>query len=119
MAQSLIEEVKIKNFDEATITTPISSTALLTSAVMLGTDGVSESIRSPDLEAGGIFRAAVTYDDVDDYNNYRRTISTPTGGDFNVSSVVTYVDINSPGTVSLTQTRAKKNNGHGYKYFHA
>ncbi|MCK6606603.1 MAG: hypothetical protein HUU43_10005 [Ignavibacteriaceae bacterium] len=108
LAQSLIEEVKMKSFDEATISTAISSTALLTSPVLLGTDGGFEVFRSPDTETGGIFRSTTIYDDVDDYNNYRRTVSTPTAGNFTVSSTVTYVDINNPSSVSAAQTWAKK-----------
>lgn len=108
LGQSLIEEVKMKSFDEATISSAISSTSLLTSPVLLGTEGVSESIRLPDTEAGGIFRAATAYDDADDYNNYRRTVSTPTAGNFSVTSVVTYVDINDPSVVSGVCTWAKK-----------
>ena len=93
LADDMIEEIKNKNFDEATLLYPTTATAVLTKADSLGP------------EHGEIYP---NYDDIDDYNNYSKLISAPHAEDYTVSCKVFYVDGNNPDNMVTTQTFYKK-----------
>ncbi len=93
-AQSLIEGIQTKAFDEHTITSSISATSSLTANASLGPDA-GESVPTQ-------------FDDVDDYKNYRDVDTFQQFGQFNVSVDVNYVRKYSPETVSSTPTFLKK-----------
>lgn len=93
-AQSLIEGIQTKAFDENTITSSVSAASALTANASLGPDA-GESITTH-------------FDDVDDYKNYTEIDTFQQFGQFTVSVDVNYVQKYSPETVSATPTFLKK-----------
>ena len=93
LADDLIEEIKQKAFDVATINFPTNNPGDLTAANNLG----------PDLS-----EAYPGFNDIDDFNGYSRTITLPHAENYIVSCQVWYVDGNNPEVLLLTQTFYKK-----------
>lgn len=93
LADDIIEEIKVKGFDETTVPFPTNVTTNLTPLESLGPDA-GESYGS--------------YDDVDDYDGYEKLISAPHAEDYFVSVVVKYVDGDEPDDFSSVQTFYKK-----------
>ncbi|MFA6979813.1 MAG: hypothetical protein WC209_10865 [Ignavibacteriaceae bacterium] len=93
-AQSVIEGIQTKAFDENTITSSVSSTGSLTANASLGPDA-GESITTQ-------------FDDVDDYKNYTEVDTFQQFGQFTVLVDVNYVQKYSPETVSASPTFLKK-----------
>jgi len=93
-AQSLIEEIQTKAFDEKTVSSSVSSASGLTTNASLGADA-GESIPTQ-------------FDDIDDYKNYRQVDSIEQFGQFSLSVQVNYVMKYSPETISTTPTFLKK-----------
>lgn len=93
LADDMLEEIKNRSFDETTIKFPTNSVASLTPADKLGPEA-GESIS--------------TYDDIDDFNNYSKTVSAPHAENYSVICKVFYVLENAPDTKSGTQTFYKK-----------
>lgn len=93
LADDLLEDIKQKAFDEATLDFPTTNPAILTSADILGPDG-GETY--PD------------YDDIDDFNGFVRAVSTPHAENYQITSVVLYVDGDNPDQNVWTQTFYKK-----------
>lgn len=96
LADDMLEEIKCKSFDETTIQFPTTNPASLTPAADFGVDS---------LETAG---ADSTFDDIDDYNNYSRSIDAPHAEGYKVSCNIQYVDQDNPDVVSSTQTFYKK-----------
>jgi hypothetical protein len=78
IAQSLIDEMSVKSFDEQTIEQPALEVENLTSTGFLGPDPGEDSRES--------------FDDVDDYNKYEEVISNDRMGDFKIKILVSYVN---------------------------
>jgi len=93
LADDMIEEIKNKSFDEATLLYPTTATSILTPPDSLGP------------EHGEVYP---NFDDIDDYNNYSKLISAPHAEDYTVSCKVFYVDGNNPDNPSSIQTFYKK-----------
>ncbi|MCK9210380.1 MAG: hypothetical protein M0P61_06020 [Ignavibacteriaceae bacterium] len=93
-AQSLIEGIQTKAFDEKTVSTNVSSASELTTTGSLGPD-VGETVTTQ-------------FDDIDDYKNYTEIDSFKQFGAFSLSVEVNYVQKYSPETVSSTPTFLKK-----------
>ncbi|MFA4924799.1 MAG: hypothetical protein WC557_11450 [Ignavibacteriaceae bacterium] len=93
-AQSLIEGIQTKAFDENTVSASVSSTSALTAVGLLGPDA-GETV-------------AIQFDDVDDYRNYTEIDSFKQFGVFSLSVQVNYVQKYSPETVSSAPTFLKK-----------
>ena len=93
-AQSLIEGIQTKAFDEETVTNSVSSVSELTANGSLGPDA-GESVPTQ-------------FDDVDDYKNYTGIDTFQQFGQFTLSVQVNYVQKYSPETVSTTPTYLKK-----------
>ncbi len=91
LANDLIEEIKVKSFDQNTIQFPTNNVASL--SLTLGAD------------SGEVYP---NYNDVDDFNGYSRVIDAPHAEGYNVSCTVQYVDGDHPDIVSSTQTFYKK-----------
>lgn len=98
LADDLIEEIKQKAFDEETVVfrsinpeelTPINNFA-------------------PDFMDPGETLDPLTFDDIDDYNGFNKTISLPHAEGFTVTSQVEYVQSNNPDMPSSTQTFFKR-----------
>ncbi len=79
IAQSIIDEMSVKSFDEQTIERPALEVENLTSTGFLGPDPGEDSRES--------------FDDVDDYNQYEEVISNDRMGDFKIKVLVSYVNI--------------------------
>lgn len=111
LAQSLVDEAKTKRFD---IVSNPASPAVCTAPLSLGREADDIIGWSTDMYDNNIkcFRSDTAYDDVDDYNNYKRLINVPGLGPFVVQSTVAYVDQLNPGDLngaaSATQTFCKR-----------
>ncbi len=92
LADDMIETIKQRSFDEATIEFPTG----LANLTPYGDFGP---------ETGETFW---TYDDVDDYNNYTKTISAPHAENYHLLVKVNYVDGDNPDNEITTQSYYKK-----------
>jgi len=77
IAQSMIDEIIVKSFDENTVDKPVFETSSLTPSSSFGPDGSETDYRD--------------FDDIDDYDGYTKTESTDRMGDFNIQVHVGYV----------------------------
>ena len=93
LADDLIEEVKQKAFDAATVNFPTTNTASLTPAGSLGPANWEDY---------------PFYNDIDDFNGFEKDVSAPHAENYEVSCQVYYVDKDNPDVVSSTQTFYKK-----------
>jgi hypothetical protein len=94
IAQSIIDELQTKSFDEKTIYKMMTTTDSLTQVANLGMDA-GETV-------------SIQFDDMDDYNNYTRTDSLNRMGKFDTKVFVYYIDKTDPDTKSLTRTFTKR-----------
>lgn len=92
IAQSIIEEIKTKSFDENTLTGFPASVNNLTLASAFGPDG----------------EVYPSFDDVDDYQNYSRNIMTDDAGMITAVVKVIYVNEDFPDITSTNNTYLKK-----------
>ncbi|HEY6191644.1 MAG TPA: hypothetical protein VI215_04870 [Bacteroidota bacterium] len=105
LGESLISEAKAKAFDQMTVTNPVTLTDSLSS--VLGTEGVSETIPSPDTlitstpytAATPGFRSGVKFNDVDDYNGYKRKVNTQRAEGYTLSAKVAYASPTYPDSI--------------------
>lgn len=93
LAQSVIDEIQMKAFDEKTVIASVSNTDSLTNANSLGP------------ETGEIYNT--DFDDVDDYKNYNTVVTLDRMGDFNMSVSVSYVNTLNPSIKSSIPTFSK------------
>jgi hypothetical protein len=89
LADDLIEEIKNKPFDAATINVSMASLSALTPPSGFGTNTKERN-------------------DIDDYHNYSRLISAPHAEDYLITCVVEYVMENDQDVVSTTATFYKR-----------
>lgn len=94
IAQSMIDEITQKSFDEKTIEKVVSSPDSLTSVNLLGPEQNENDFTK--------------FDDVDDYHKHQRTVPMSRLGNFEIMVKVYYVKPNNPDLVSSIQTFAKK-----------
>jgi len=94
LAQSLMEEIQSRAFDEATISQAVTSVHDLTSSNSLGPDNGESDISS--------------FDDVDDYKGYTKTDSLSRMGNFTVSVDIYYVEEMNPEVKSISKTFSKR-----------
>ena len=93
LADDMLEEIKVRAFDQNTVQFPTTSPLNLTPAANFGPD------------AGEVYP---NFNDIDDYHGYSRLISAPHAEDYYVSVSVVYVDGSDPSKVSNTQTFYKR-----------
>jgi len=98
LADDLIEEIKQKAFDEETVVFRSINPEELTPS-----NNFAPSFRDP-----GETSSPTTWDDIDDYNGYTKSISLPHAEGFQVTSQVEYVSASNPDLASLTQTFFKR-----------
>lgn len=91
LADDMIEEIKNKAFDEATKNFIVASTSALTLPSNFGVASKTDPL-----------------DDIDDYNNYKKTVSSPHAEDYEVSCVIQYVSAANQNVVSTTPTFYKR-----------
>jgi hypothetical protein len=92
LADDMIEIIKQKSFDEATINFP-TGLANLTPADQLGP------------ESGETYSS---FDDIDDFNGYEKTVSAPHAENYRIWCEVKYVDGDNPDIEISTQSYYKK-----------
>ena len=78
IAQSMMDEVIVKAFDENTVHQPVFDTGSLTLESSFGPDNGETS--------------KYDFDDIDDFHNYTETKTMDRMGDFNLKVLVAYVD---------------------------
>jgi hypothetical protein len=93
LADDLIEEIKVRAFDAATVDFPTSNPASLTAPGSLGP---------------GWWESYPNFNDIDDFNNYSRVVSAPHAENYSVKCRIYYVSGDNPDQVSSTQTFYKK-----------
>jgi hypothetical protein len=107
IAQTLIDEIMTKNYDLATVTKKVVNADDFTDPLSLGpNDAEKKSVPLPDV--GPTYRSIKYYNDLDDYNGYRRIVSTPKMGDFTLLVDIFYVSETYPDEVSKDETFHKK-----------
>ncbi|MCF6268762.1 MAG: hypothetical protein L3J41_03535 [Melioribacteraceae bacterium] len=94
LAQSLMEEIQSRAFDENTISQAIASSDELTSSNSFGPDG--EEVAPSD------------FNDIDDYDGYSVTYSLSRMGEFSAEVDVYYIAEFEPETPSLERTFSKR-----------
>ena len=93
LADDLIEEIKGKAFDAATVQFPTTNPASLSPPGGLG------PLNS---------EVYPNYNDIDDFHNFTKTVSAPHAENYTVTCKVQYVDGNDPDKIVNTQTFYKK-----------
>ena len=93
LADDLIEEIKQKAFDAATLNFPTTDPSTLTGAYNLG---------------HGSWETYPDYNDIDDFNGFVKSVSAPHAEGYQITCVVQYVDGDNPDQVVGTQTFYKK-----------
>jgi hypothetical protein len=93
LADDLIEEVKQKAFDAATIDFPTTDPSTLTAANSLG---------------HGWWEEYPNFNDIDDYHGFKDSVAAPHAEGYKITCVVQYVDGDDPDQVVSTQTFYKK-----------
>jgi len=94
VAQSMMDEITVKAFDENTVFHPVFDADSLTTVNSLGAD-LNEYSRTD-------------FDDVDDYQNFQDTVTTDRMGEFNVKVLVAYVNPNNLESLSSVRTFTKR-----------
>ncbi|MBF8247647.1 MAG: hypothetical protein HW374_447 [Bacteroidetes bacterium] len=124
IAQTLMDEITTQEFDERTTTgVKIYSTSEMTPIADLGPEGGETSITWVDsayynlsgstapYDNGGIlhdFKSKAYFDDIDDYNGYRRKAYDYRMGYFDISVVIQYVNEDTPDSTSAVRTNQKR-----------
>ena len=94
LAQSLIDEIYGRSFDEATVSAPAASTNLLAAPSNLGMDGGEGAV--------------TTFDDIDDFNGYKKEFKDKKLGLFTADVKIFYVNHSDINTKVNTQTFLKR-----------
>ncbi len=124
IAQTLMDEITTQEFDERTTTgVKIYSTSEMTPIADLGQESGETSITWVDsayynlsgttapYDNGGIlhdFKSKAYFDDIDDYNGYRRKAYDYRMGYFDISVVIQYVIEDTPDSISSVRTNQKR-----------
>jgi hypothetical protein len=91
LGESMIQEIKAQSFDEATVTAVVTSPTSLSSPLGKETGEVY-----PD------------FDDIDDFNNFTKTINTLPSAVFYLKCKVDYVQSSTPDVVTSSKTWNKR-----------
>ncbi|HSD62941.1 MAG TPA: hypothetical protein VLB50_04055 [Ignavibacteriaceae bacterium] len=92
LADDMIETIKQRSFDEATIEFPT---------------GLA-NLTDPDHLSAESGETYLTFDDIDDYNNYSKTVSAPHAENYHLWCKVSYVDGDNPDNEINTRSYYKK-----------
>jgi hypothetical protein len=93
VGQTLINEISTKSYDAATAGDE---------------DAEVSSFTAPGGLGAGWWESYPNFNDVDDYNRFSTTVSTPRAGDFGLSCRVQYVNPANPDVPVNTRTRTKR-----------
>ena len=105
-AQSMLDEILTKWFDEKAISTKIYNYSDMTQYASFGTN-FGETVPKV-LGFDLTFSSLVKFDDVDDYHKYKRKITNNLGWVFEVVDSIDYVKEDDPDVNSSTQTFYKR-----------
>ena len=94
LAQSILDMIQSKAFDENTVSGPVWLPDSLTTAINLGPES-------------GEYQHT-EFDDIDDYNNFNTTVTLDRMGDFDINVKVFYVNTFNPQIKSSIPTYSKK-----------
>jgi hypothetical protein len=90
-AQSMLDEIQTKSFDERTTNNNrVFTYAGMTAHASFGPDA-GESVSLPDSSRTGSYRSQWRFDDVDDYHDYVRWVWNPRLGWFIIRDTIQYV----------------------------
>jgi hypothetical protein len=104
MAQSLLDEILSKSYDEkVTGGVRVFQASGFTDPALFGPDGADEAITGVD----STYRSKMRFDDVDDYHNYRRAVYDEVLGRFDITSTIAYASETYPDSLLSTQTHFK------------
>ena len=118
LAQSMLDEIMKKSFDNATISAKVFDSTSFTIPSGLGPNAteasqvpLADSLRRigtapPSIDS--MYKSDKYYNDVDDYNGYKRVAYSTTMGNFNIIDTVYYVTEADPNIKSTSQTFYKK-----------
>jgi hypothetical protein len=107
LGQSIINEAKDKSFDKITKTGSINSPNLLTAPSSLGAES-DEQFSLPDTISNFTYMSSRTYDDIDDYDGYCRTVNTVNAENYLVKAEIIYVSATCPDSISTVRTFCKR-----------
>ncbi len=121
LGQSVIAEAKTKAFDQKTIGRLYAFAIPDSLSVVLGQDGVAEqppNVPVPDIVSTSApyspsnpgYSSTYKYNDVDDYNGYRRLVNTPRAEGYVVWSTVQYASPTFPDSTKAVRTFCKRMN---------
>jgi len=107
IGQSVIDEAKTKAFDQQTVSSGVASPSAMTHWNSLGRDGGGEAVPNPDtLSTSSPFTTAapgywssIKFNDIDDYNDYKRIVNTPRAEGYNVLVKVKYASPTYPDSL--------------------
>lgn len=106
IAQSMIDEIMTKSYDAYTVSAKVYASDQFTPASSLGPNATESSqVTQPDTSP---FKSVNGFNDVDDYNLYRRTVVNARMGNFTVLDSVFYVSESNPNQKIFTRTFHKK-----------
>ncbi|MBE0557878.1 MAG: hypothetical protein IH628_11655 [Proteobacteria bacterium] len=104
LAQSLLDEIQTKKFDQFADTSGSQAVSEFTAPASLG-PGAGESFTLPDTI---IYKSIGKYNDVDDYHGYTRNTAVGQFAGYQLSVTVVYVDDDDPDVVVATRTYTKR-----------
>ena len=107
IAQSMLDEVQSKSYDLATVSAKVYKASDFTATSSLGPNA-TETNNVPQPDTTTPFRSVKYYNDVDDYQNYKRTVKTDRMNKFTVVDTVFYVVETNTDQKATTQTFHKK-----------
>lgn len=118
LAQSIIDEAKTKAFDKKTVdlTSSIAAPESCTAPVSLGRDGAELTSvpptdtlvkTNPYSASSPGYRSMDKFDDIDDYNGYKRLVNTARAEGYTVAVTVNYASTTYPDSTKNTQTFCK------------
>jgi hypothetical protein len=108
VGQSVIDEAKTKAFDEKTVLKAVFTSDSLTAVGSLGRESGAEAVPSPDTLKSGTFGSLTKFDDIDDYNGYRRLVNTTRAEGYNLLVRLNYASETNPETSSGSKTFCKR-----------
>ena len=104
LAQSLLDEIQTKKYDQFSDDSGYQPTSDFTEAAALG-PGAGESFTLPDTV---LYKSIGKYNDVDDYNGYTRNAAVGQFQGFELTVTVVYVRDDDPDTVVGYRTYTKR-----------
>ncbi|MDI6765585.1 MAG: hypothetical protein QME52_01985 [Bacteroidota bacterium] len=115
VAQAVLDEAKTKAFDQRTVNKLQLIPDSLTASSLLGREA-GEAIPFPDTLSSQSpfspisrgYRSMVAFNDIDDYNGYRRLVNTPRAEGYQIFVTVSYAGETNPDSVKFIKTFSKK-----------